>query len=119
MHRNAEWNSVICQGNPHLLPPERWGHKLLKVHDYLLLFGGYGGLPEGQGRYLKDLWKFDLINNRWDELVTVGEIPSERSNYTIHFNADREEVILFGGGAENKTRYNTIYILNMETLIWR
>lgn len=92
------WNSVIYQGKGSIVPAARWGHKILKVEEELLLFGGYGGIPEGQGKYLQDIWKFDLHRSSWIPLKTTGSVPEPRSNYTIHYHSANKQVILFGGG---------------------
>jgi N-acetylneuraminic acid mutarotase len=83
------------------------------------MFGGYGGVRDGQGYYLDDLWKFDLESYKWEQLTTTGEVPESRSNYTLHLYAPKNEVVMFGGGTDNRARFNFIFILNLDSLQWR
>lgn len=113
MFCDFNWQETNIKGSQRDSPKERWGHRLIKVNSSLLLFGGFGGIPEGQGNYLNDLWKFDLVKSTWEPLNTTGDCPEPRSNYTIHFDKVNNQVIMFGGGATNKIRYNTLYLLNL------
>lgn len=35
-----------------------------------------------------------------------GKIPTPRSNCTLNFDHGNGKLVLFGGGGENKTRFN-------------
>jgi hypothetical protein len=48
------------------------------------MFGGYGG-SRTEGKYLEDMWTFNLKESRWSKVETTGEKPQARSNYTLHF----------------------------------
>ena len=63
------------------------------------MFGGYGGIREGQGRYLSDCWKFELGGAEWVRLETSGDIPEGRSNYSLHYWGEQKEIVMFGGGS--------------------
>ena len=55
----------------------------------------------------------------WKEHKTGGDVPSLRSNCTMHYDEHNDSVIVFGGGGNNKRRFNTVSILNWGTKIWR
>jgi hypothetical protein len=52
-------------------------------------------------------------------VATSGDLPEKRSNYTIHYNSQDDEVILFGGGTSNKIRFNTVCVLDLKSMVWR
>ena len=68
--------------------------------------------------YMNDLWSFNTITMEWTEIVTTGDIPSHRSNCTMHYDKDNDRLIMFGGGGANKQRFNTINILNWKSKEW-
>ena len=45
-------------------------------------------------------------------------MPECRSNYTIHYDSVNDSIVLFGGGSNNKTRYNSVSVLNWKTKVW-
>ena len=69
-------------------------------------------------QYRNDLWSFDTVSMRWSEVATTGKVPAIRSNATLHFHAEGNQLILFGGGGPNKSRYNDVCLLDWETKHW-
>jgi len=67
---------------------------------------------------MNDLWSFNTITMEWNEVPTAGDVPSHRSNCTMHYDKKNDQIILFGGGGPNKQRFNTISILNWKTKEW-
>ena len=55
----------------------------------------------------------------WQECKTTGQTPSPRSNCTLHFDAPRNRLLLFGGGGPNKLRYNDVSVLDWESKEWK
>jgi hypothetical protein len=68
---------------------------------------------------MNDLWSFAGDTMKWTPIATTGSKPSNRSNATMHFDHLHNNIILFGGGGQNKLRYNDIHILNWESKEWR
>ncbi len=60
-----------------LRPPARYGAVagLDSSNDRLLVATG----AAGPGRYLNDLWQFDLKTDSWSEVVVEGDLPPERA----------------------------------------
>lgn len=56
---------------------------------------------------------------KWTSIPTTGSKPSNRSNATMHFDRLHNNIVLFGGGGQNKLRYNDIHILDWESKEWR
>jgi hypothetical protein len=82
-----------------------------------VLFGGFGG-SSSDGKYLSDVWTFSTSTCTWTPLRTGGQIPESRSNYSLHYNSQADQIILYGGGSNNKTRYNSVCILDWQTKQW-
>lgn len=83
----------------------------------LVLFGGFGGSPL-EGKYLDDIWSFSITNCAWQQVITTGPLPESRSNYTLHYDHINNDIILFGGSSDHKTRSNSVTILNWTTKMW-
>ncbi len=67
---------------------------------------------------MNDLWVFDTHKMEWKEVKTVGKVPSHRSNCTLNYDYVNHRLVLFGGGGENKKRFNEINLLDWETKEW-
>lgn len=67
---------------------------------------------------MNDLWSFNTRTMEWTEIKTTGSIPSHRSNCSLSYDAKNNRIIMFGGGGSNKTRYNTINILDWDSKVW-
>jgi len=70
------------------------------------MFGGYGSQKSIEGKYFDDLWLFSLLDYSWKQIMTTGQQPEPRSNFSLHYNESSDEIILFGGGGDKKVRYN-------------
>lgn len=68
--------------------------------------------------YMNDLWTFNTLTMEWTEVKTSGQVPNQRSNCSLNYDSVNNRLILFGGGGENKRRYNEINFLNWETKEW-
>ena len=44
MMNELEWQTVLDAHKSIEVPKERWGHRIVKAGDQLLMFGGYGGI---------------------------------------------------------------------------
>lgn len=75
-------------------------------------------LSSSDSIYMNDLWAFNTKTMQWNEIKTTGEVPSPRSNCSLTYDSLNNRVIMFGGGGSNKTRYNTINILDWNTKVW-
>ena len=67
---------------------------------------------------MNDIWVFNADTMEWSEVKTSGTIPSQRSNCSMNYDAANNRIILFGGGGSNKTRFNSINILDWKTKVW-
>ena len=68
--------------------------------------------------YMNDLWIFNSRSMQWAEVKTSGDIPSHRSNCSLNYDPINNKIIMFGGGGSNKTRFNSINLLDWNTKVW-
>ena len=68
--------------------------------------------------YMNDLWSFNPTTMAWTRIEATGDVPSERSNSTLHYDSQRQRLILFGGGAPEQRRFRSIYSLDWKTKNW-
>lgn len=67
---------------------------------------------------MNDVWTYHTINMQWTEIKTFGTVPSQRSNSSFHYDVKNNKIVMFGGGGANKTRFNSIHVLDWATKIW-
>ena len=67
---------------------------------------------------MNDLWAFNTITMEWREVHTTGDVPSPRSNCSMHYDQVNQRVVVFGGGGANKRRFNTVNLLDWRTKVW-
>ena len=47
-----------------------------------------------------------------------GDVPAQRSNCSMNYDSEKNQIIIFGGGGSNKQRFNSISILDLKTKQW-
>lgn len=67
---------------------------------------------------MNDLWVYDLRGQTWRQVISSGDVPEPRSNATLNYDIINHQLILFGGGGPNKQRFNSICILDLNSLQW-
>lgn len=101
-------------------PCARAGHTTLlqamvednKETPYMYLFGG----KDIENDKLNDLWRFNLITNKWEKMDPKGEIPMERSGHSAsHYQG---HMIVFGGLYEITKELNDSFLYNFKTNTW-
>ena len=66
------------------------------------------------------MWIFNVSLSQWSQITTIGDIPSARSNSTLHYDASRKRLILFGGSEDcDREKFNGIHVLDWEANSWR
>ena len=96
------------------LPPTRRGATMAYYNECLYLFGGSG---------YSDLWKFDLLNNVWQEITMVGNEEKQQSSWQANYAESpligNEMIIIYGlDNAEYTFNYH-IYSINLDTYHYR
>mmetsp|Transcript_13582 Transcript_13582/g.20539 ORF Transcript_13582/g.20539 Transcript_13582/m.20539 type:complete len:2952 (+) Transcript_13582:31-8886(+) len=111
---HAQCNITLI-GNPTPLaskPDARYGAPMFVKDHQLFMLGGYGG------NYKNDLWQFDTQTQEWTELTpdagsaTISLTKAQCVTY-------KENGYCYGGLYTGSTLCSeTLYQLNMETLLW-
>jgi len=62
-----------------------------------------------------DIWKYDLNNRTWKQVITSGQIPSKRYGHSLNFY--KKSLIVFGG-TRGDGFFNDFYSLDLSLKIW-
>lgn len=90
----------------------------------LVMFGGrYRAGTSGAYTLYNEVWALDFATERWERLNTSGSGPSARANASAVYDAEADELVIFGGntstdGASFRPQGDT-WALNLGTLAWR
>ena len=115
---SRSWDLVKTKSykdDPHLAPcaKSRYGHSVCSYNGKMYVFGGRND-DDGS---IKPVSCLDIATNSWISIVTVGQVP----NATVGHGCTMIGPIMFihGGYCERKFKYtNTLYGLNLDTLVW-
>ena len=109
-----EWTELIPENNgPYVL---RSHCAVYNPDDTAMVI--FGGVTYPGGYITDQLWILDLNTLLWEQIEPSGEWPPPtRCNYAT-YRWSAHEMVMFGGrwGGE---RYNTTWILDLETYTWR
>lgn len=67
---------------------------------------------------MNDLWSYNSVTMKWEEIQTTGDRPSHRSNCSMNYDPVSNQIVIFGGGGPNKQRFNSINVLDWNTKKW-
>jgi len=112
------WNLVETRSkkdNPYLAPcaKSRYGHSVCGYNGKIYIFGGRND-DDGS---IKLVSCFDIVTSSWVNCQTSGQVPEARDGH----GCTLIDSIMFihGGYCEMESRFtNTLYGLNLETLLW-
>mmetsp|Transcript_15274 Transcript_15274/g.22488 ORF Transcript_15274/g.22488 Transcript_15274/m.22488 type:complete len:850 (+) Transcript_15274:146-2695(+) len=112
----GEWKRVLSPP-PH--PPARCSHSTVVFNNALYIFGGEYATAD-QYHHYRDLWKFDLKTNLWEEMRPLKKnSPAPRSGHRAI--VWRHYMIIFGGFYEalRETKwYNDLHVWDFQTNTW-
>ncbi|OVE77916.1 hypothetical protein BVX98_01575 [bacterium F11] len=97
-HPHSNWS----QSNPTGPPTPRYGHGLVWIGSHFLLFGGKNSTND----VLNDTWIYDVDLSTWTNL-NLSFSPSPRAFFSLSYDPDLNQVILFGGEDELGRLMNT------------
>lgn len=84
--------------------------------DRVLLFGGRGSSGD-----LADLWSFDVMTDRWQQLTATNAGPSPRFTHNAVYDAEFHRMLIWSGREVNSagsTLLNDVWALDLEALTW-
>lgn len=94
----------------YIYPEPRSNHVFRKINTKFYVFGG-----SSINGYLKDLWAFDSVEEKWAQISHKGDIPSARQLSASDAFGDS---LLVWGGEESTGLLNDMFIFNSQTNVW-
>lgn len=100
-------------------PPPRSVSTLLTVHvgrkDLLVtMFGECDPSSlghQGAGRFLDDVWAYDVAEDKWSRVEAEGKKPIPRGWFAADTVREKNAVVMQGGLAEDNTRIGDVWLL--------
>lgn len=122
-NRQYSWTKLAPANLPQDLPPARYSSNMIVYQQSIFLFGGRGT----GDNILTDLYRYDVVNNRWATLFPVNfNIPfGTASMVGMNLALTRWGLIRFGGYvrlpsfANGNTYVNDVFIMDPITLQWK
>ena len=109
-----KWENICPADANAKTPIERAGHSMNLIDTSLYIFGG----KDEDNTKLKDLWKFDLENCVWTELVTPNseQVPHARSGHSSVIY--QGYLCVFGGIFEVTKELNDCHMYDIAQNRW-
>lgn len=113
---STEMSWLKIQPQSQSVPRERSGHKLIRCHGALYLFGGI----DSTGTYLNDLWKLTISGDGraiWQVIpYEPGEkVPEARAFHSMNNVGGR--IVIFGGYSFKKC-FDDLFAFDIESRTW-
>lgn len=108
-----EWRQFTSPTQPN----HRCAHQAVVIRDHLYVFGGEFATAE-QFYHYNDLWRFHLIDNRWERLE-MRKGPSARSGHRMV--AWKHYLVLFGGFYEavrDNRWFDDLWLFDTREMCW-
>ena len=93
-------------------PAERSNHCATIYGDSMFIFGG----KDSENNKLNDLWQLNLTTKAWKKIEQKGDIPIERSGWTIITYKDY--LVMFGGIFELTKELGDWYVFDIKSSNW-
>lgn len=98
-------------GTVTLRPCARFGYVSVAYDGKFILWGGFDG-----GRWLNDLFVFDLSTSTWSQITQLGSPPSVRSCPAW---CHRDGRLFLHGGYDGLERKDDFYVCDLKTYTWQ
>eukprot|EP00271_Cylindrocystis_brebissonii_P007239 TRINITY_DN20548_c0_g1_i1.p1 TRINITY_DN20548_c0_g1~~TRINITY_DN20548_c0_g1_i1.p1 ORF type:complete len:803 (+),score=152.58 TRINITY_DN20548_c0_g1_i1:45-2411(+) len=107
------WIPVDLPPSLDSLPPTA-GHSVIRRDNRTFL--AIGGYPtSGTDKFL--VLSFDIYTYHWTVLTTRGQAPSARGGHSV--SRVGQTLWLFGGEDRRRQLHNSVYRLDLDTLVWQ
>ncbi|KAJ5066663.1 rab9 effector protein [Anaeramoeba ignava] len=83
-----QWTKIEFAGHEKK-PSGRYSHSAIYHNGFIYLFGGFSN----EGSRKNDLWRFNTLQKKWEEIPSIGEIPKARSSHTCHIYEDNLMIV--------------------------
>ncbi len=108
---DKKWRSVPSQTSV----PKVDSHCSVIVDLKMLVYGGY---ISDRAEYLKDIYSFDLVNEKWEIFFNGGKEnePEGRSNFSI---VEHQDKLLIFGGTNGAQTLNDMWLFDTKAKTWK
>lgn len=102
------WEEVAPMG---AAPSGRYNHTMVwdSTREQIILYAGNGSTSGASPLPLDDVWTFDPQTSAWREIAVEGNKPNGRMWHEAFWDAQRERMIVFGGGDETAFNLDAKY----------
>ena len=105
-----EIKKTVIVENGHF-PSRRRNHASFQFDNDLYIFGGISE----SGKYLNDLWKFDILQSSWSKMDIAGAVPEARE--LMGYNTMTGYGLLIFGG-RSSTVYSDLKYFQVKSQSW-
>mmetsp|Transcript_402 Transcript_402/g.740 ORF Transcript_402/g.740 Transcript_402/m.740 type:complete len:499 (+) Transcript_402:14-1510(+) len=110
---NFQWIRKPTKDNK--APFRRFGHSMVVYQHKTYLFGGC--LCDGKYTLEQDLWTFNCIEGTWEQIFPIGNAPSKRFDHACI--VIKNQMFVYGGKPYGKRLFHDLFVLSLDTLVWR
>lgn len=99
-------------------PIAREGHNAALSDRHLFIFGGCGkAQDEYEEIYCNELYILKIVNLIWIRDATSGTPPSRSNSHT--YSSRKNKIIVLGAEDASKSYFSDVYVLDVDTLVWK
>lgn len=106
----AKWELVEPANN--FKPPPLTNHSTTVYKSKLYVFGGV----YNNEKVSNDLWSFDALTNKWQQIPTSGALPPATNEHSCCVANDK--LYIYGGNDFSGVIYSSLYVLDLNTNVW-
>lgn len=106
----ARWELVQPLNN--FKPPPVTNHSMSIYKNKIYIFGGV----YNNEKVCNDLWCFDTLINKWEQVATTGDVPLPVNEHSAVIVGDR--LYIYGGNDFSGAIYDTLYSLDLHSFKW-
>lgn len=106
----ARWELIEPLNN--FKPPPLTNHSLSVYKNKIYVFGGV----YNNEKISNDLWCFDALISKWIQVTTTGNVPPPVNEHASCIVNDK--LFVYGGNDFSGIIYNSLYVLDLHTLVW-
>lgn len=84
-----------------------------KSSSSVFIYGGFEDMSE----YYEDIWRFDLVSNTWEELISPSRLtPGPRVSSFMHVLEESRSILLFGGNTQ-RGPISDLWLLDIDNIM--
>lgn len=94
-------------------PPGRKNHCSFVINEKIWVFGG----KADNGEYLNDVWEYDLMKIRWNQIIPQGTNPSPRAMFSCALS--KATYVIVYGGRDDSTVFGDMFFFDTIYHYWQ